>query len=268
MPPLALVEALADVPDPRSCHGRIHPLPAVLSLVVLGLLLRRTSLSAIARLGRLYGAPLAHALGFRRGKTPTKAMLSEFLRALDADAFEAALSRWIRSRLQTEPEHLSLDGKTLCGSRDGSVPGQHLVAIYAPAVEAVLAQVRVDAKTNEHKAALQLLGLIPLASKVVVGDAMFCQRDLVEQVVAAGGDYVLVVKENQPRLQSDIAAGFGYKASQRSIAAAFSPRDHVAGTAVPGDHDRQGARPHRKANLTDNDVADNPRALAGLGARV
>ena len=159
---LALTEVLGDIPDPRSCHGRIHPLPAVLALVVLGLLLGRTSLSGIARLGRLFGAPLAHALGFRRGKTPTKAMLSELLRALDPTALEAALTHWIRSRLQQEPEHISLDGKTLKGSRDGLVPGHHLVAAYAPQVEAVLAQLRVDAKTNEHKAALQLLGLIPL----------------------------------------------------------------------------------------------------------
>ena len=153
MPPLTPVEALADVPDPRSCHGRIHPLPAVLPLVVLGLLLRRTRLSGIARLGRLDGAPLAHALGFRRGKTPTKAMLSELLRALDADALEAVLSRWVRARLSAEPTHLPLDGQTLRGSRDGAVPGQHLVAVYAPTVGAVLAQVRVDATTNEHEAA-------------------------------------------------------------------------------------------------------------------
>lgn len=267
MPPLTLVEALADVPDPRSCHGRIHPLPAVLSLVVLGLLLGRTSLSGIARLGRLYGAPLAHALGFRRGKTPTKAMLSELLRALDAAAFEAALGRWVRSRLRTDPEHLSLDGKTLKGSRHGAVPGQHLVAIYAPAVEAVLAQVRVDAKTNEYKAALQLLGLIPLGGKVVVGDALFCQRDLAGQVVDAGGDYVLLAKENQPRLRADIAAGFGYEASQRSLAAAFSPRGPAAPRA-PGEHDGEGAWPGRAAHPADDHAADRPRALAGLGAGV
>jgi DDE_Tnp_1-associated/Transposase DDE domain len=266
MPALSLVEALAEVPDPRSPHGRIHPLPAVLSLVVLGLLLGRTSLSGIARLGRLYGAPLAHALGFRRGKTPTKAMLSELLRALDAEAFEGALSRWVRSRLTHEPEHLSLDGKTLRGSRDGAVPGQHLVAVYAPVVEAVLAQVRVDAKTNEHKAALQLLGLIPLAGRVVVGDAMFCQRDLAEQVVGAGGDYVLVAKENQPTLQRAIAAAFGYEASQRSIAAAFSPRRPAPAGAAPGEHHRQGTRPGREAHPADDDVADRARAVAGVGA--
>lgn len=223
MAPLSLVEVLADIPDPRSRHGRIHPLPAVLGLVVLGLLLGRPTLAGIARLGRQYGTPLAHALGFRRGKTPTKSMLSELLRALDASAVEAALSRWIRSRLAVEPEHLSLDGKTLKGSRDGVVPAQHLVAAYAPQVEAVLAQVRVDAKTNEHKAALQLLGLLPLQGKIVVGDAMFCQRDVAEQVVAAGADYVFVVKDNQPGLRVDVAAGFAFAAAAQAVGGAFPP---------------------------------------------
>ena len=79
---LTLVEVLAELPDPRSPHGRIHPLSAVLSLVVLGLLSGRKSLAASPPvIGRLYGTPLAHALGFRRGKTPTKSMLSELLPA-------------------------------------------------------------------------------------------------------------------------------------------------------------------------------------------
>ena len=34
---LSLLEALAQVPDPRSRHGRVHPLPAVLALTVLAM---------------------------------------------------------------------------------------------------------------------------------------------------------------------------------------------------------------------------------------
>ena len=100
--------------------------------------------------------------------------------------------------------HLSLDGKTLCGSRDGETLGQHLVAAYAPQVQAVLAQVRVDSKTNEHRAALRLLGILPFQDKIVIGDAMFCQRDLAKQVVDSSGDYVLMAKDNQPGLVTDI----------------------------------------------------------------
>jgi hypothetical protein len=219
-----LFDLLAEMPDPRGRHGRIHPLPAVLGLVALAMLMGRTSLIGIARLGRQYGTPLAHALGFRRGKTPAVSTLSRTLRRFDAGRLEGLLSDWVRGRIDPGAfDHISIDGKALRGSRDGDVPGQHLVAAYAPAVSAVLAQVRVDAKTNEHKAALELLGILPLRGKVVVGDAMFCQRDLAESVVGAGADYVLVVKGNQPGLEADIKASLGFDYTARSIAAATSP---------------------------------------------
>jgi hypothetical protein len=240
MPTLTLADVLADLPDPRSRHGCFHPLPAVLNLVVLGLLMGRKSLSSIARLGRTYGTPLAQALGFRRGKTPTKSTLSEVLRAVDAQALERALSRWVSSRLPADLVQLSLDGKTLKGSRDGQLPGQHLLSAYAPQVQAVLMQMRVDAKTNEHKAALELLGILPVKGRIVVGDAMFCQRDLCQEVIDQGGDYLFFVKDNQPGLQTDIAAGFGFEAAARSVAAAFSPRRPAAGAAAGADGHHDG----------------------------
>jgi DDE_Tnp_1-associated/Transposase DDE domain len=224
MNPCTLYEALATVPDPRSRRGRIHPLPAFMGLVALALLMGRKSLKSIARFGRQHKAPLAHALGFRRGKTPSASTLSRTLRRFDAQQLEAALSRWIQGRIDTVAfEQISLDGKTLRGSHDGEIPGQHLVAAYASAVEAVLGQIRVDSKTNEHKAALELLGILPLKGKIVVGDAMFCQRDLAEQVVNAEGDYLLVVKDNQRGLEIDIQAGFAFEQTARGIAAATSP---------------------------------------------
>jgi hypothetical protein len=240
MAALSLVDVLAEVPDPRSLHGRVHPLPAVLGLVTLALLMGRKSLAGIARLGRQFGPPLAHALGFRRGKTPSVSTLSRTLRVLDATAVEAALARWVRARIDPGVELVCLDGKTLKGSRDGEIPGQHLVAAYAPAARAVLAQIKVDAKTNEHKAALQLLGVLPLKNKVVLGDAMFCQRDLAEQVVAAQGDYVLIVKDNQPGLEADIQAGLGFEQAARSVAAATSPWGDADAPSAgrPGGDDR------------------------------
>jgi hypothetical protein len=85
---------------PRSSYGRIRPLPAVLGLVVLGLLMGRKSSTGIARLGRLYGAPLAHALGL-----PAKSMHSVLLRTLEPDALKAALSHRVRSRLPLMAAH-------------------------------------------------------------------------------------------------------------------------------------------------------------------
>jgi hypothetical protein len=228
MAPLSLFEALADVPDPRSRHGRRHPLSAILALTVLAMLRGCRGPTAIAQFGRDHGAALAHALGFRRAKTPAPSCLSDLYGALDAAAFEAALSRWVAARLPppaegAEPQPVSLDGKTLRGSRDGAAPGQHLVSAYAHEHQAVLAQIRVGAKTNEHKAALELLGILPLQGRVVLGDALSCQRDVCAKIVARGGDYLFTVKGNQLGLETDIAAGFAFEAGARSLAAAFSP---------------------------------------------
>ena len=237
MSALSLIEVLAEVPDPRDRRGRFHPLPAILALTVLAMLRGCRGPVAISQFGRDHGESLAHALGFRRAKTPAASCLSELYSRLDAVAFEAALSRWIKSRSpapeqenaeqnpdsKKDKEPISVDGKTLRGSRDGDVPGQHLVAAYSPLVEAVLVQVRVDAKTNEHKALLQMLGILPVKNRIVLGDAIFCQRDVCAEIIDQEGDYIFFVKENQPGLLTDIMAGFAYETVACARAAAFSP---------------------------------------------
>jgi len=275
MAALSLLEVLAEVPDPRSRRGRRHPLPAILALVVLAMLRGCRGPVAIAQFGRDYGIALAHALGFTRGPSPAASCLSRLLARLDAVAFEAALTRWIRSRTAAaaadpDKEPISIDGKTLRGSRDGAVPGQHLVAAYAPLVEAVLVQVRVDAKTNEHKAALELLGILPVQGRIVIGDAMFCQRDVCAAILEQGGDYLFFAKANQPGLQIDIEAGFGYEAAARAVAAAFSPRWPGVGAVggATGAQRGQGARPPRGTDVADDESLDPAREVAGPGARL
>src|SRR5262249_3484240 len=223
--PLSLLDVLADIPDPRQRRGIRHPLSAILGLAVLAMLSGCKSYQAIAQFGRDKGFALAHLLGCRRGKTPTKATYSILFRRLDVAAFEAALARWVASRLSDEQTAvLALDGETLRGSRDGAVPGHHLVTAYAVKAAAVLAQVRVDAKTNEHKAALQLLGIVPVAGRIVTGDALFCQRDLCQKIIDGGGDSVFRVKENQPSLAIDIQAGLSWQDQQRRRTALFPPQ--------------------------------------------
>jgi hypothetical protein len=203
---LSLVEALASVPDPRSPKGRRHPLTAILALTVVATLAGMRGLEAIAQFGRDHGKALAHALGFTRAKTPAKSTLSKLFRRLDVEALEAALSRWLLARTGDGWQELAIDGKALRGSADGEAPGAHLLAAFVPAAAAVLAQLRVEATTNEHKAALRLLGVLPLAGKVVTGDAMFTHRDVAQAIGDGGGDYVLFVKGNQPELRAQIEA--------------------------------------------------------------
>jgi predicted transposase YbfD/YdcC len=265
MPPLSLVEAFDAVPDPRDRRGCRHPLTAVLSLATVAILAGMKTLEAIAQFGRDHGAPLAHALGFRRAKTPTKSALSKLFRRLDLPAFEAALSRWILSRQQDGWVAVAVDGKALKGSHAGETPGIHLLTAYVPAAAAVLGQLRVAAKTNEHKAALHLLGVLPLAGKVVTGDAMFTHRDLAAQVRRQGGDYLLVVKDNQPELKAQIRAALHDDADFSPLPAEAEGRRGAARS-----HAGQGARAQGDPPAVEHDRVERAPGLAGRrsGVRV
>jgi DDE_Tnp_1-associated/Transposase DDE domain len=206
---LSLMELLEGIPDPRRAQGKRHPLPALLALAVVATLAGMTSYEAIAQYGKERGWEFLRHLGFTTRWGLCKATYSRVFRRIDVADFETRLGRWIRGHLgRDDAPHLALDGKTARGSRDGTTPGVHLLSAYAPEVKAVLAQLRVDAKTNEHKAALELLGVLTLKGKVVTGDAMFTHRDVCAKVTEAGGDYILPAKENQPTLVKDIAAAF------------------------------------------------------------
>jgi hypothetical protein len=224
--PASLGEVFASLPDPRDRRGRRHPLPALLSLTVVALLAGMRGLQAVAQFARDHGLSLRLALGFTRLDSPCKATLSNLFRALDIGAYERAPAGWLAARCPViasaasaaadRGDALALDGKTLRGSASHEAPGVHLPAAYAPEVAGVVGQIRVDGKTNEHKAALELLGVLPQSGKVVTGDAMFCHKDVCGEVPDGGGDYLRAAKDNQPRLHSGIAAMF-------AESAAFSP---------------------------------------------
>jgi len=205
----SLMELLGALEDPRSAKGRRHPLVALLALALVAMFAGQSSYEAIVQYGHERGWPFLQLLGFTRRRGLCKATYSRVFRRIDVAAFEAAVSRWILARVKsTAVEHLAIDGKTLRGSREGQTPAVHLVAAYAPEVQAAVAQLRVDAKTNEHKAALEMLGILPVKGRVVTGDAMFTHRDVCTEVIKGGGDYLLPVKENQPTLLADIQAAF------------------------------------------------------------
>ena len=154
---------------------------------------------------------LAKALGLRRCQTPHRTTYSRiFGEMVDVEEFEEAMGGFFASvPADGQLVQVTIDGKALRGSIPaGQTQGVHLMAAYLPGEGVVLAQVEVDGKENEIKAAPRLLEAIDLRSKVASGDAMLAQRQLSAQVVEGGGEYVWTVKKNQPQLREDIATLF------------------------------------------------------------
>jgi hypothetical protein len=205
---VSLWTAFSEIDDPRSPQGRRHPLQAILTLAAVAMLSGARSLYAITQFGRDRGKSFAAALGFTRERPPCCATLHYLFAALNRQKFEKAIRRWTAGRTAAGWQSMSIDGKTLRGVQGHKVPGVHLLAAYAHEAGVVLDQIPVQAKTNEHKTALALLNLIPVKDKLVMGDAMFCQRDLSRKIRQKQGHWLWPVKENQPDLREAIAEAF------------------------------------------------------------
>ena len=222
-----LLAFLAAIPDPRGRQGRRHPLEAMLASIVCAWLQGARGYAAIAQWIHDQDITLWHTLGFTR-KPPTKGAFRNLLMALAPDDFERAVRAWVELCIGTPTKDqplaaVAMDGKTLRGTLQPHERAVHLVSLLDQKTGCVLSQTRVDAKTNEAKVALELLKSLVLHGRVITGDAMFCQREVCQQVVDDGGHYFFVVKDNQPTLKESIAAEFK---------AAFFPGDRTIATVT------------------------------------
>ena len=118
-------------------------------------------------------------------------------------------------------------GKAVRGTRHASGDGQavHLLAVIDQQAGAVLAQTRVDGKTNEITRFVPLLEPLDLTGWVITADALHTQREHAEFLVNdKKAHYILVVKKNQPGLYAQLK-----NLPWRSIPAAHRQRDRGHG---------------------------------------
>jgi len=221
-----LLELLAQIPDPRGRHGRRHPLAAMLTAIVCAILTGARGYRTIAHWVRSQNATVWQWLGFQRNP-PCANSFRNLLLALKPEVLEAVLRQWMADAIPLPASDrvpsVAMDGKTLCNTLAAHERNVQLLSLLDQATGGVLSQQAVPPTTNEAKTALDLLKTIVLKGRLVTGDAAFCQRELCEQIVDSGGDYLFIVKDNQPELKAAVEAEFR---------PGFSPRHRKASTSV------------------------------------
>jgi len=205
-PPLSLVDAFADLPDPRVERTRWHSLVDLLVIALCAMICGADSFNDFEDWGQAKEAWLRERLALPHG-IPSHDPFNRVFSQLDPEAFTACFLRWVEAlREPTQGEIIALDGKTLRHSFDtaGGRGALHVVSAWAATNRLVLGQVKVDDKSNEITALPALLSLLDVQGCIVTMDAMGCQKEIARQIVAQGGDYVLALKANQPSLSQDV----------------------------------------------------------------
>ena len=203
-----VVAHFQELEDPRSEINRKHPLASVVVIALIAVLAGASGPTAIAQWAAIKAELLASVLPLPHG-VPGKDVFRRVLMALRPEAFQACFAAWVRSlrdeaaaETGVERPTLAVDGKTLRRSHDrkNGLGALHSVTVWASEYGLSLGQVACAEKSNEITAIPELLRLVDVSGGVVTIDAMGCQKEIAGAVVAAKGDYVLALKDNQPTL--------------------------------------------------------------------
>jgi predicted transposase YbfD/YdcC len=199
-----------DLSDPRKDRGNNHNLLDMVALALCGTIAGANSWADIERFAKAHQEWFEEFLELPFG-VPSHDTFGRVFARLDTEEFQHCLGRWVEHlQLQLEGQTVAIDGKTLRGSHDRSAGQQalHVVNAWANHVSFCLGQISVDSKANEIPAVRELLEILNLKGAVVTADAMHCQTATAKKIIDKLADYILQVKENQPKLYQAIAEEF------------------------------------------------------------
>jgi len=199
--------------DPRHTRNRKHLLVDIIVVAVSGILCGCDGPTAMHRWAKERQDWLAQHLALPNG-IPSRDCIRRLLLALKPEAFQGCFQAWITDAIAGDSSDgkrlVAIDGKTCRRSHDAAkdLGPLHLVSAWASEEGIALGQVATDAKSNEITAIPVLLDQVELSDTIITIDAMGCQKDIVAKIVDGGGDAIIAVKDNQPKLHAAIAAFF------------------------------------------------------------
>ena len=228
----ALVERLQTIGDPRrQCENLKHPLVDIIIVGFCGILGGCEDFVEIATWAKGNAEFFRSFLALPHG-IPSHDTFNRVFALLKPTTLQEVLLPWLLERRGLPGEWIHVDGKTLrrTGRTTPKLKALQVVSAWAGQTGMTLGQMAVDAKSNEITAMPELLKLLDLHEKIVTTDAMGCQKDIAETIVAGGGDYILAVKGNHPALHAEMQAAFATAASPPARSSRlYTTEDHGHG---------------------------------------
>lgn len=197
-----------NIQDPRSIRNQKHPVMMLIGTTLLASLSGIDSFSGFADFTEAHREELSPYFDFPSG-TPSHDTYQRFWEAVNPEEFYAAFLDFTQSLSMTLGTVINIDGKTIRNS--GHEKALHIVSAWCHTNQLVLAQQKVDSKSNEITAIPVLLKLLDLNNRIVTIDAMGAQREICEQIISQGGHYLISLKGNQGTLHKDVMDYFNDK---------------------------------------------------------
>ncbi len=204
------IKYFASMQDHRLARKRLHDLKDIIAITIAAVICGASDWYEIADYGQKKQGWFKTFLALANG-IPSHDTFNRFFAMADSKALEQCFVNWVNSVAKiTQGSIVSIDGKCLRGSAEAkSQDFIHMVSAWCNTNNMVLAQQKVNDKSNEITAIPALLEVLFLQGCLVTIDAMGCQTAVAEKIVDKQADYILAVKGNQKVLEDDIKEAFG-----------------------------------------------------------
>lgn len=223
------------IEDPRINRRKKHSLMNVVVIALCAVITGSRGWQGIAEFGEAYFDWLKTFLDLQNG-TPSKDTFRRVFSVLDPKAFYDCFLKWQRALAEVaEKSLIVMDGKTLRHSFDTASQQSplHLMTAWAVENQVVLAQMKVEDKTNEITAIRKLLDFVNVKGAIVTVDAMHCHAETAEKIALKQSDYVFALKGNQSELNQHVRNLF-----KRYEAVKFEEVEFQFDEVVEKDHGR------------------------------
>src|SRR6202022_3929360 len=208
-----LLRHFSELKDNREPWRIVYPLQEVLLLVTCATIASCDDFDDIVAWGKHHLAFLRHFSEFHHG-IPCERWLRALLNRIDPILFGRCFNSWIAALWPNRHVFIAIDGKTSRRTHDQrkGLKALHTLSAYATHARLTLAQLSVAETTHEITAIPDLLDQLAetkqLEGALVTIDAMGCQVEIADKIVAHKADYLLALKGNQPTLEADVVDYF------------------------------------------------------------
>jgi len=208
-----LLQQFSELDDDREAWRIVYPIEEVLLLVTCATIASCDDFEDIVEWGEHHLDFLRQFSDFHHG-IPCARWLRDLVNRIDPALFACCFKSWVAALWPGQHEFIAIDGKTARRTHDHrkGLKALHTLSAYATTARLTLAQLCVPEKTNEITAIPDLLDHLAehgqLQGALVTIDAMGCQVDIADKIVAHKADYLLALKGNQPTLEADVVDYF------------------------------------------------------------
>lgn len=192
--------------DPRGRQGREHDFLSIVIIAILAVIAGAEGWDDIELYAESHQEWLEEFLELKNG-VPHADTYRRVFALIEPELLQKCFLSWIEQiAKQTPVEVIAIDGKQSRGSydRNQKKSALHVVSAWATENRLMLGQVKVKDKSNEITAIPALLKLLDLKGNIVTLDAMGTQTEIADLIIQQGGDYVLSLKANHPKLLDSV----------------------------------------------------------------